>query len=43
MLTSNTRVKKRDRFVEVKRFYIQADYSTRYINRFQVFLEEIQI
>jgi len=42
MLTYNARIKKRDRFVEVKRFYIRTDYSTKYIDRLQIFLKKIQ-
>jgi hypothetical protein len=32
MLTYDARVKKRNRFVEVKRFYVRINYSTKYIN-----------
>ncbi len=32
MLIYNTKIKKRNRFVKVKLFYIQANYLTRYIN-----------
>jgi hypothetical protein len=34
MLIYNTRIKKRDRFVEVKHFYAQTNYSIKYIDRF---------
>ncbi len=33
MLTYNVKINKINKFVEVKRFYIRANYSTKYIDR----------
>ena len=32
MLTCDARIKKRNKFVEVKRFHARANYLTKYIN-----------
>jgi len=32
MLTYNAKIKKRNKFVKIKRFYVQAKYSIKHIN-----------